>query len=72
MKKQTLEEWIRYYNQKEAKKRKAQSIKMLNSMKKEILSKTNMFVAEKSVVELVFEKYIKELRGGLHEKNAKQ
>ena len=57
MKKQTLEEWIRYYNQKEAKKRKAQSIKMLNSMKKEILSKTNMFVAEKSVVELVFEKY---------------
>lgn len=34
-------------------------IKMLKRMQKEIFRKTNMFTAEKSVVKMVFEKYIK-------------
>lgn len=63
MKEKTLEEWIKHFERKKRKKEIQNNIKMLKSMQKEILCKTNMFIAEKSVVELVFEKYINELRG---------
>ena len=65
MKEKTLEEWIKHFERKKRKKEIQSNIKMLKSMQKEILGKTNMFIAEKSVVELVFEKYINELRGKL-------
>lgn len=65
MKEKTLEEWINHFERKKRKKEIQNNIKMLKSMQKEILSKTNMFIAEKSVVELVFEKYINELKGKL-------
>lgn len=65
MKEKALEEWINHFERKKRKKEIQNNIKMLKSMQKEILSKTNMFIAEKSVVELVFEKYINELKGKL-------
>jgi len=57
MREKTLEEWINCFE----KNKQKRQIKMLNCIKKEILSKTNLFIAEKSVIKLVFEKYITQL-----------